>query len=222
MEFQPVPIPDNRNYEYAYNQSYQIAINQLAAIKNYEELCRNSDTRCTKVNGQTVLELKYIHRLYQIIIAGSNSLQIQIKSLDKSETLSLKEQILILHYVLNAKGTPLSGQEITFKELPEGSIYFRTFTQRTIKHLITHFSDNPAKLLEAAQSLSGQKANFGDGAATIFTFSRVPITFVVWKGDSEFPADGNVFYDSTVTDYLPTEDIIVLSETLVWKLVRFK
>jgi len=222
MEFQPIPIPDNRNYEYAYNQSYQIAVERLASTNNYEELCLKSDSRCITIDGQTVIELKYIGRLYQIVLTGSNSSQIQIKTLDNSEAVSLKEKILILHYVLNAKGIPLNGQEITFKELPEGSVYIRTFTQRTIKPLITHFSENPAKLLEAARSFGGKKANYGDEAATILAFSRVPISFVVWKGDSEFPADGNILYDSTVTDYLPTEDIIVLTETIVWKLARFK
>ena len=144
-------VPDNRNYEYAYNQSYQIAVERLASINDYEELCLKSDSRCITVDGQTAIELKFIGCLYQIIIAGSNPSQIQVKAVDSDEPVSLKEKILILHYVLDAKGTPISNQEITFKELPEGSVYFRTFTQRTIKPLITHFSDNPAKLLEAAQ-----------------------------------------------------------------------
>jgi hypothetical protein len=85
---------------------------------------------------------------------------------------------------------------------------------------VENFSKEPARLFEVARQFGGQKAEYGDAAVTIYPFSRVPVTLVLWRGDSDFPPEGNILYDSTVTDYLPTEDIIVLTETLVWKLVR--
>jgi hypothetical protein len=57
-------------------------------------------------------------------------------------------------------------------------------------------------------------------AATIKAFPRVPLTVVLWKGDEEFPAAASILFDSSITDYLPVEDIIELSETTVWRLVR--
>ena len=106
--------------------------------------------------------------------------------------------------------------------MPEGIVYFRTFYQRTIKHIIANFSQDPAKLIEAGKKFGGRKADFGDAAVTIDVLPRVPVTFLVWRGDEEFGAEGNILYESTITDYLPTEDIIVLSETITWKLVRNK
>jgi hypothetical protein len=72
-----------------------------------------------------------------------------------------------------------------------------------------------------SQRLGGYKADYGDTAITINAFSRVPITIVVWQGDDEFPSRGNVLFDANITDYLPTEDITVLSEIIAWRLIRY-
>jgi hypothetical protein len=44
----------------------------------------------------------------------------------------------------------------------------------------------------------------------------------LWKGDTEFPPDGNVLFDSSITGYLPAEDIVILAETVVWKIIKAK
>jgi hypothetical protein len=132
----------------------------------------------------------------------------------------LKDRILLLHYFLQAKGTPLANKTIAYKELPEGIVYFRTFHKRAIKPLVDNFGSNPERLLEAAKGLGGVRADYGDVAVTINAFKKVPITFVLWKGDEEFPPDGSILFDATVSDYLSIEDINVLSERIAWKLVR--
>jgi hypothetical protein len=68
--------------------------------------------------------------------------------------------------------------------------------------------------------LGGLKAEYGDIAVTIRAFPDVPLTIVLWRGDSEFPPEGNILFDSTIGDYLPTEDVTILCEVIAWKLVR--
>jgi hypothetical protein len=110
---------------------------------------------------------------------------------------------------------------IAYKELPEGASYFPTFAKRTIKPLLDHFGKEPHLLLDVAQKLGGNKAEYGDVAVTINAFSYVPITLVLWHGDEEFAPEGSILFDSTISDYLPTEDINVLCETIAWRLVKF-
>jgi len=133
---------------------------------------------------------------------------------------SQRDKILILHYLTQAKGTPLSNEIITYKELPEGPNYFRTFYKRAIKPLVDHFGQEPGQLVDIAKKLGGQKVDYGDVAVIINAFPRVPITLVLWRGDDEFPPEGNIFFDSTISDYLTTEDINVLCEIIAWKLVK--
>jgi hypothetical protein len=78
----------------------------------------------------------------------------------------------------------------------------------------------PHRLIDAAAKLGGHKANYGDVAVTIKAFSYVPITLVLWRGDEEFAPSGSTIFDATISDYLSTEDITVLCETITWKLVK--
>ena len=215
LEGKHITPPDNRNYEYSNNQSFELAKERLNGINDLAALCEKSGTNydaSTKAITVNYLNSKYVVTLpdLAISIVGSN------------EDLPIREKILVLHYILTAKGTPLTNNKIAFKELPEGIVYFRTFVQRTIRHIVANFSREPAKLIEAGEKFGGRKADLGDAAVTIDVLPRVPVTFLVWSGDEEFGAEGNILYDSTITDYLPTEDIIVLSETITWKLVRSK
>ena len=127
---------------------------------------------------------------------------------------------MIVHYLSQAKGTPLSNKAISYKELPEGANYFPTFSKRAIKPVVEHFSKEPEGLVDVATKLGGYKANYGDIAVTINAFPRVPITFILWQGDDELPPEGNILFDSNIPDYLPIEDIIVLCEAIAWKLVK--
>ena len=139
---------------------------------------------------------------------------------ETGEELSLREKILILHYLATAKGTLLSNKQIAFRELPEGATYFRSFSQRTLKPLANFFGKEPARLIEVAQKIGGRKAEFGDASVTINAFPKVPITLVIWKGDNEFPPDANITFDNTITDYLSVEDITVICEIITWKMIR--
>jgi hypothetical protein len=68
--------------------------------------------------------------------------------------------------------------------------------------------------------LGGRDADHGDVSVTINAFDRVPITLVLWRGDEEVPPDGNILFDANVSDYLSTEDVTVLCETIIWKLAK--
>jgi hypothetical protein len=207
-------LPSQRNYEYAYTQAYTLATGELAKVKDIEERCRNSGAQYLVAGSQRFIALQYLNHSYRITLP-----EVGITLSDSQEAVPLKTKVLLLHYLLCAKGTPLAGRMITFKELAEGAIYFSTFAKRTINPLAKNFGKTPQRLVSIAEKLGGKKADFGDVSVTISAFPRVPITLVLWQGDSEFPTSASIMFDATVSDYLPTEDIIVACEAIVWTLV---
>jgi hypothetical protein len=40
----------------------------------------------------------------------------------------------------------------------------------------------------------------------------VALTWILWRGDDEFPAEGTVLMDRGIQDYLPVEDSVVLCQ----------
>lgn len=208
-------MPDKKNYEYGYELAFKLAREQLAKIDDVKQQCLKSGAQYQAKDSQKVIVVEYLNRQYQVTLPD-----IEISAKDSDEAVPLRDKILILHYLTQAKGTPLSNKTITYKELPEGIIYFPTFAKRAIKPLTDHFGKEPRRLIDIAKIMGSRKAEYGDAAVTINAFSHVPITLVMWQADEEFRPEASILFDSTISDYLTTEDIHVLCETIAWRLVK--
>ena len=198
-----------------YQLAYQLACEELGNIDDIEQLCLRSGASYKVIDSKKTIALEYLSRSHQVTLPD-----IEISLEDSEEEVPLVDQILILHYLLQAKGTPLSNEMIGYKHLPGGSVYFPTFSKRAIKPIVDSFGKEPARLLDVAAAIGGREAAHGDVAVTIDAFRRVPITFVLWRGDEEFAADGNILFDSTISDYLTTDDVNAVCGIIAWKLVR--
>ncbi len=216
MGSRDLSLPDQRNYKYAYELAYKLACEQLAKIDDIDQQCLRSGARCQVIDAKKVIIIQYLNRPYQITL-----LEIEISLTDSEDKVPLRDKVLILHYLTLAKGTLATNRLITFKELPEGANYFPTFSKRTIKPILRNFGKELHLLVDAAEKLGGHKADYGDVAVTINAFSRVPITIVLWRGDDEFAPEGSIIFDATISDYLSTEDITVLCETITWRLINY-
>ncbi len=213
MTSKHITVPEPGVREIAHQLAYKLAREQLATITNIEEQCRKSGAQYLPAQKCAVVE--HLSRSYKIGFPGG-----EVTLEGSAEAVPVRDKILILHYFTRAKGTPLTGKMITYKELHEGINYYPTFFKRAIDPIVNNFSDKPPKLLEVARRLGGRKADYGDTAVTIDAFPRLPLTIVLWRGDKEFAPDGNILFDSTIPDYLPTEDITILCEVIAWRLVR--
>ena len=215
MKSKYLTLSTKKNDESGYELAYRLTCEQLAKFDNIEQQCRKSGAQYQLIDSQKAIIIRYLNQPYLITLPD-----IEISLMSEEEKVPIRDKILILHYLTLAKGTPLSNKVITYKELPEGANYFPTFYERAIKPLANYFGNEPHRLLDMARILGGYEADYGDVAVTINAFSRVPITLVLWKGDDEFAPEGTIMFDSTISDYLVTEDIIVLCQTIAWKLVK--
>jgi hypothetical protein len=199
-------------WEWGFDISYNLACEQLAKINDIEEQCRKSGANYL---GSRKIGINYLNQPYHILLPD-----VKILLGDGSTEASLRDKILILHYFTGAKGTPATGKLIAYKQLPGGVSYFPAFSRRAVAPLVKHFGKSPEKLIKAAAKLGGRKANYGDVSVTINAFPHVPITLVLWRGDEEIAPNGNILFDANISDYLSTEDATVLTETIIWKLVK--
>jgi len=192
--------------------SYKLAREQLAKISDIQEQCRKSGARYV---GPNDIVINYLNQPYHITLPD-----VEISLEDSNVEVSQKDKILILHYFTLAKYTPDTGILITYKQLPGGISYFPAFSQRAIAPFINHFGKNPELLIKAAAKLGGREADYGDVSVAVNAFDHVPITLVLWRGDEELAPNGSILFDANISDYLSTEDVTVLSETIIWKLVK--
>ena len=201
---------------YDFEPAYNLAREQLAEIRDIEQLCLKSGARYLVTGSQKEIVIEYLSQSYRITMPN-----IEILPRDSQEEIPIKDKVLILHYLLSAKGTSISNKLISFRELPGGANYFRTFSKRAIDPLVEQFGEQPYLLIDAASGLGGHRVAYGDVAVVVDAFSRVPVTIILWQGDEEFAPRGNILFDASISDYLSTYDATVLCESITWKLVKF-
>jgi len=201
---------------YDLEPAYELSRRQMAEVDDIEQLCLKSGARYLVIGPHKEIIIEYLNQSYHITIPN-----IEVLLTDSQEKVSIRDKVLILHYLLSAKGAPITNRLIAFKELPGGGNYFRTFSKRAIEPLVEHFGEQPHGIIGVTARLGGRKGDFGDVAVTVNAFSRVPITIVLWQGDEEFPAQGDILFDASISDYLTTYDVTVLCESIIWKLVKF-
>ncbi|MEL7562118.1 DUF3786 domain-containing protein [Dehalogenimonas sp. 4OHTPN] len=157
--------------------------------------------------GDLTLQLTFIGA--EVVI------DLQHRTVESAErTLSITDKLVILHYLVTADGTAATGNLITFKELPGGRAYYPTFGRRTVAPVLARYGDEPENLVISAEALGGEPAVFGDAAVSIQALPQAVIYWVVWIGDGDFEAEGAVLFDSSISHYLPTEDIAVLCQSI--------
>lgn len=138
---------------------------------------------------------------------------------EDTKELSLQEQGLIMHYLIQASGAPLTSTWITFREIPSGEFYYSAFAKRAKDPLVQTFGKNPGLLLELGTKMGGIKGEEGDASLCFQVFPRIPVCLILWAEDEEFPPDGNLLFDASISKYLSAEDIAVLSGMVVYPLI---
>jgi hypothetical protein len=199
-------------WERGFDLSYKFACEKLAKISDIEEQCRKSGARYI---GPNEVVINYLNQPYRVIIPDC-----RIFLEDGGTEAPLRDRMLILHYFTGAKGTPAIGKLIAYKQLQGGVSYFPTFSQRAVAPLVQNFGKSPELLMKIAAKLGGHAVDYGDMSVTVDAFPHVSITLVLWRGDEELAPNGNILFDANISDYLSTEDVTVLCETIVWKLVK--
>ncbi len=197
--------------EEGFELAYELATKRLIGM-DPEELCRRTGAHLLDSNRIT---LAYLNRPYLIDISKG-----EIRLKEGEEEISIKDRILILHYLTQATGAPFTHKLITYAQLQGGKFYCPAFQQRTLQPILRYFGEKPEWLLEMAKPLGGQKVTYGDLSVKIDPFPFVRIVIILWRGDDEIPPGGNILFDQNISGYLTTEDVAVLTETVTWKLVR--
>lgn len=122
---------------------------------------------------------------------------------------------LILHYLSYAKGTIPKCNWINFYQIKDAATYLPVFNKRTV-NIINKIVKSQAQFIEKCLKLGGKEISFTSSAKTFKfdAFPYVPILLVYFEGDDEIPSELKFMFDISITDNLPAEDVVVVSQFL--------
>ncbi|MDR3331807.1 MAG: DUF3786 domain-containing protein [Synergistaceae bacterium] len=135
---------------------------------------------------------------------------------------ALDEQIIWLHYLAALGPKTPRGVYVNYRQLPGAAIYNDNFVKRTISPMVGAFHDKLDDFLRMGISMGGEVKNLGHASFVIRALPFVPITYVIWQGDDEVPADGNILFDETAADWFCAEDLVVLAGIPVYNMLKSK
>jgi hypothetical protein len=197
---------------YNLNVAYSIAREKLAQV-DVQKQCERSSA---ELQSDGTVIIRYLNQTYRLDIDKAAA-----SIVGSTQEVSLRDKILLMHYFVHSKGTPSAKNLITYRDLPGGLVYYPTFMKRTIQPLIEHFGDLPPNLITAGELLGASSNEMGDASLLINAFPRVPIIIIMWKSDSELPPGLNLLFDANITDYLESEDVTIVCETITWRLINY-
>lgn len=199
--------------------------NYRKALALARERLREADfaLQCQRA-GAEVVEPEADHALARIKFIGANYLvdfpsgEVRREGLDE-EPLPY-DRIIILHYLVHARGAELTGELISFQQIPDGWLYYPAFRKRTTSILARTFRGEVEDFMKAGLAVAAVPSALGQYALEIRALPKVSCHLIMWPGDDELDTDFSCVFDRSITDYLPAEDITVLAGVITSRLVQ--
>ncbi len=115
--------------------------------------------------------------------------------------------LMVLLYLLDSKGADPTRAWIGEKDLKGGATFFRGPHALPLEELKKAFGSDLNGFWHAGQRLGGVELLFGDKALALTVFPKVPLAFVFWKEDDEFPPRVTIMFDSTIQKHFSLDGL---------------
>ena len=145
----------------------------------------------------------------------------KIVPFNEQETLSLwaKCNIYTLLWYCTDSADP-TGEWVPFKTL-KGASPFAPAYQKTVLDVFSRtFAGQTEALAKACGKLDGKKLSHGDIGYQINAFDCMPVRFLFWDADDEFPAQSNILFDKNATDLIHVESIVTIASEGISRLTK--
>ena len=108
---------------------------------------------------------------------------------------------------MHAKDVPLSGKLVKPSGLPGGIIYEKGTHVLPLDIIAQRYDNNPEDFVSKSREFGGTMLDYGDMSHMLYPFPRIPVVFIVWSGDDEFPSQCSLLFDTSCTHHMPTDII---------------
>jgi hypothetical protein len=201
-----------------YNQACALVKGQLSG-KNPDHVAGVSGADMIRdEDGSVLFSLLFLNQKMRITWPD-----FKVFSGKTGEEMPIQQQILLLHYLhgaLSSNGAEPTGEWISFQEVPDGRFYLDAFHRRAKNPLVQAFGENPERMVKlASQAFESQPFDQGDASVLVRALPRITVALILWKGDEEFPPEGNILFDRNIIEILSAEDIAWLAGMVVYPLI---
>jgi hypothetical protein len=119
-------------------------------------------------------------------------------------------QILLIRYLVAPNGGPVIDQDVSEKDLPGGVNFFQGPHALHVAPLVERYGSDPSGFEARARELGAVPVSYGDKAMRFLPFPLMPVTYVLWCEDDEFPASVRILFDKSITRWFELDMVFGL------------
>ncbi len=196
------------NYELQCDQWRQrfLAMDQGALLRRLPEL---------KVEGDYLTLRHFGRRL------GVHRREGSVVAPDDAEPVSVNTRLnvyTLFHYCRD--GARRTGEWLPFAQLKGASPFGPAFQKTVTEVFAATFSGRTEALEEAFRRMGGVRLPVSDVGFEVKGFECIPVRFHFWDGDDEFPAQANLLFDRSATDFIHVESVVTIASEGVLRLAK--
>jgi len=154
-----------------YKAVYEFALNTLIS-SDYMRKCSDAGLKCSQEERGAYILVPYFD---EIITLGLPKCTFESS---KKANVTLVTKILLLHYVNNASGIPLTGEKVGYGDIPQCMHYEPVFEKRVLNPVRNAFGHDKYAFLQAGMELNGKEEGYGDASFTLFAFPQKPFSIL--------------------------------------------
>jgi hypothetical protein len=91
---------------------------------------------------------------------------------------------------------------VTFRNIRECANFEPAYQKTTITPFATYFNRKTELLKKRAIKIGGQITSYGNVSFTLNAFPLIPLQFIFWDGDEDFPANANILFDQNIAQFI--------------------
>lgn len=111
----------------------------------------------------------------------------------------------VLWYLMTTRDIPLSGKLVKPASVPGGQIFVKGTHVLPLADIAAAYSGKKELFYEVGARYGGVEADHGDISVRLLPFPRLPVYLIIWSGDEDFAASGQLLLDTTCTCHLSTD-----------------
>jgi len=169
------------------------------------DVCRRSEAIYHPSRDGFILPV--CHQRYLILPKEQRILRVECNDQGGDEEIPFFFSLMILIYLIEAKDIQVLHTWVSEKDLKGGSTFFRGPHRLQVDDLERVYGRDPERFLRAGRRLGGSEILYGDKGFSLDVFPKVPLAYVLWRGDNEFPPRITILFDATVETHLPLDII---------------
>ena len=115
-------------------------------------------------------------------------------------------ELMTLAYLLQVTHSRVKGRMVGVMDLKDAHFFQGPHTIDTAA-LVKRYGQDPEGFKAAGRQLGGATLDMADAALCLEPFPKIPIYYVLWAGDEEFPAKLTVLFDKSIELHLSADAI---------------